>query len=1471
MATSPPKLPAAKVLTSAQIAANKIAADKAAAAAKAAAAKTTSTKTSDAAQIVAAANKAVAAAAAPKTTTTAKAPTPAYVAPKFTLPDPTVTLKNIVAGKGGSDTQTNSATGETYYLYPSANGSAQWYVVPRGSSIATPVLNPTTNPTASNSGQGVTLKTLTADRTDYYKANPTATAKAAAAIAADNQAKQANQLSNLAAQTSLRGITDTVTAAKRDDGITLDPAVIQKQIQGVLDNYTKQIGAATTPEQLKTISDRLSADSSGLNDPALQKQLGTQQAQVTKQLAAQQAQIQTNLIDSYTKQLQQVKTTADLTKITNQINSLDPAYRSAIQNTLNPDLYRAQQNVKTYESQAQGQIKTDLINNLTGQLKEAKTADDIKKVTDQIGQVDPAYRSDIQNALNYQIGMSQHNIQTTYSNQLSALQSNPNATVSDLNKIVDQARTAGVDVTSLNLPQLTQTIQGNESKNLLQQIQTANDPEQLKTLLAQAKTDNLSIDPLQTAVDKTQQLWTNRAAEIKSIGSPTIDVTNQRPQKFSSTFGTLQGIPDDPATGTKGGWYAPSNGGLQLVDVATGQLTGPVIPNDQFDQTLHTSVANNLVQQKQLAAAQTAAKLSGSVKAFEASLPPPPNVNDLYKQNVSAFTSKDARNGLGLSYDPTAIGPSYSIRTGPDGTSYYFTGTNFATGDPGHWMKSTQPENTMAGVNYQNTTYVPVNDPTAKPVGYNQLATTSEQVSNQNAVKAQTAGEQISQQYQAKVQAQSAAAEDARNGIGNSLVDHVTSFIDKTIGASTFLSIVGGMVAGPLGAAMGSAIATQAKGGNFGDILKAGLLSYAAAYGTEALSTAISDTVNAGVQTGSIDSNIGDQVSTGVDNITTGQPASVVDPATGTTTTVDPATNTVTTIDSAGSITTDPIATTPIEPTAPGVEPTGPVQPTEAVTPTSQGPQIPTQPQQPYNINSTGISDSPAGTIYDGPNGKEIVLDSGKTVSVDELQNAINSGQPVSVDGQVTTGVTVTMQPPEPVEPIAPGGTGTTGTAMPPNETIVDTIKNANGTITETMADGSTLTTNADTGVIISQTPGTSGISLTPTQIAAGTVAVGGAIAAGAGGGGSAAATQPVAPEPATTPTPAPATEPVATQPVTPTTAPATTTTTTSTTTQPVTPTPTPGTTPTTAGPVEPAPGTANINPNAGGTGINPTAPAPGQGITPVQPGSAPGTAPAGTGASTSTTSVIPGAIAGTGAVAGTVAAAGGGAGASAGGTGTNPTGTPGGTGTGTTPGGTPGGTTNPVQPTPTTPTTTTVQTPNGPVNIHDASTPYDGPYQDKSVLKNWWDNLSIGEIAGLVAAGLLLPGLLTPQQQADLTNYNYGPIPPTPWGKAGTLVNPGMNPGWLAGSFPKPAFQTTNPYQAQFYWGQHPYVPTLEQRDVYNQVQPQAGTQPFGLQAGPKQYDLNAYLASLNQNVPPAPGPIAPAVPAVTPPAIPR
>jgi hypothetical protein len=101
---------------------------------------------------------------------------PAAPTSTFTLPDPDARIKSVLSVKGGaSDQVSDPATGIQYYLYPTSPTTAQWYSVPKGSTLATPV-NPKT---LAATGDGMTLKTLTSNRQAFYQANPTGTAQRA--------------------------------------------------------------------------------------------------------------------------------------------------------------------------------------------------------------------------------------------------------------------------------------------------------------------------------------------------------------------------------------------------------------------------------------------------------------------------------------------------------------------------------------------------------------------------------------------------------------------------------------------------------------------------------------------------------------------------------------------------------------------------------------------------------------------------------------------------------------------------------------------------------------------------------------------------------------------------------------------------------------------------------------------------------------------------------------------------------------------------------------------------------------------------------------------------------------------------------------------------------------------------------------------------------------------------------------------
>ena len=119
---------------------------------------------------------------------------------------------------------------------------------------------------------------------------------------------------------------------------------------------------------------------------------------------------------------------------------------------------------------------------------------------------------------------------------------------------------------------------------------------------------------------------------------------------------------------------------------------------------------------------------------------------------------------------------------------------------------------------------------------------------------------------------------------------------------------------------------------------------------------------------------------------------------------------------------------------------------------------------------------------------------------------------------------------------------------------------------------------------------------------------------------------------------------------------------------------------------------------------------------------------------------------------------------------------------------------------------------------------------------------LTYGDIAKLVAAGMVLPSVLNligagPQVPGPRT---YGPLAPIQWGEVEGLTLPGLNPGFL--TTPTPFYQTTDPVQSQFYWGMHPYIRTMADIGQYNQV-PEAPRVPFGQQQRRQPFDTQKFI----------------------------
>lgn len=116
------------------------------------------------------------------------------------------------------------------------------------------------------------------------------------------------------------------------------------------------------------------------------------------------------------------------------------------------------------------------------------------------------------------------------------------------------------------------------------------------------------------------------------------------------------------------------------------------------------------------------------------------------------------------------------------------------------------------------------------------------------------------------------------------------------------------------------------------------------------------------------------------------------------------------------------------------------------------------------------------------------------------------------------------------------------------------------------------------------------------------------------------------------------------------------------------------------------------------------------------------------------------------------------------------------------------------------------------------------------SALKNYagavYDSLGPLGTAGLLGGGAALLGGLTGGGSATGPG---GGTASYEWGQAQPLVNPGLNPGYLGYAASMPDYQSTNPTDAQYYWGVNAPVNTQEQLANYNKLPDYAPATPWG------------------------------------------
>jgi hypothetical protein len=945
------------------------------------------------------------------------------------------------------------------------------------------------------------------------------------------------------------------------------------------------------------------------------------------------------------------------------------------------------------------------------------------------------------------------------------------------------------------------------------QVKSATSVEQINNIAAKALADNITVNP--SAIQQAQGAIKQQQATAdfaKTLGPATAFTSRIGPngQEFTS-------LADDPVTGTKGGWYQVAGTGLQKIGT-DGRPTGAVIPADQFNQQRQEAQSNYNTFATQQKKAADAAKLADSVKKFEAELPQPGTAKYQYLLN-NRFNITGPN---GQDYQPV-VGQGWAV-------------SNIPLGENGRTVQIAPDRNTTA--------YTPVGQPTAPAQTLRDI---------QGVFDAKAAADNAAQ----LARRQQLIAEQRAKRQGPDILGDLDKFVNKTIGWKTIATIAGGAIAGPWGATFANAAAGAVAGESIESIAKGAALTFAMAYGTQALSQAISESVNSGLQTGVLEgtndvfefaNDLGsfDDVAYAMDDVyQLGElPQSVIDMAMATD---DPiaalnAANGFGNVDtnylqSIGA-TDDLIAVAeahnavngftgggydfvggdyssiPEEFIGPPAElAQGPVAPVEQFGPPAElatGPVAPTTPNY-------GFSDAELEAIRQG----DIMA-----------QNPLPGTQYASTGPQGSVTVDVSSSPVEP-----PGGWGS------------QPMPNIPSDITLPGDLGGTYYPN---GIPLEEVvvTATRELGLTPAQIIAlGGVAAATVAVATMGSAGAATAANAAMVPPSTTPppveTPAPVepapvpvepTPPVVETPVPVEPAPPVETPVPPSTTPPVVETPVPvepvpveppvvetppgpvePPVPVEPAPVEPIPPVVETPPPVVET-PPPVEPVPPVAETPVPVEPVPVEPVPVEPVPVEPVPVEPVPVEPVPVEPVPVEPV-------------------------------PVEPTPPVEPVPNTPPTTP---PASEVPVYDYSTPYEGPYSNQSVLERYIEGkLSFDNITGLIAAGLVLPSvmeLLAGAPQPTIKRPNYGPLPPINWGAAGGLVMPGVNPGFVINPAQQPFYQTTDPVQSKYAYTQRPLITRPE--DVLSTYQDRqyAPAVPFGLRESQRPYDLAQVLNQISQ-----------------------
>jgi hypothetical protein len=309
-------------------------------------------------------------------------------------------------------------------------------------------------------------------------------------------------------------------------------------------------------------------------------------------------------------------------------------------------------------------------------------------------------------------------------------------TQADFDKAVADFKAAGGDTTKFNTAPYQQNLTRNLGVQEQQRVQTAQNEyaNQLASVNTQEGLDKIRADAAKAgiplpdyAVERATQVIDNTNKFYEQIGTAIKDLPlPQRAQDVTTIGGTsVMGIPDDPITGAKGGFYVNTGSGFQKLD-NTGRPTGAVMPNDEYNRLLTTTNTNVAQYQAEQSAATKAREMAEAVAKFEAALPQPGSEQFNYLQN-NRFTS-----------------------TGPDGREYEILAGDQRTGGQSRWVVSQQ-----SGPDYRAS-----EDPTFTELGNPQQVVAKSTINQQYQANAQYQNEIEQAARAAKIAEQQAAAND---------------------------------------------------------------------------------------------------------------------------------------------------------------------------------------------------------------------------------------------------------------------------------------------------------------------------------------------------------------------------------------------------------------------------------------------------------------------------------------------------------------------------------------------------------------------------------------------------------------------------------------------------------------------------------------------------------------------------------------